>query len=84
MDRKVMWDIEGQHLKGVIGSVGRHLLDHREEEGREEEGEGGKEGRCNRLSSVPSCPAPSCVFCITSHSFSPDMEGQAQLTFCCK
>ena len=73
MDRKVMWDIKGQHLWGVIGSVGQHLLDHGEEEGREEEGEGGEEGRRNRLSSVPSCPAPSCVFCITSVSFSPYM-----------
>ena len=65
MDRKVTWDIEGQHLRGVIDPTGRHLLDDGEEEGGGEEGEGGKEGRRNRLSSVSSCPAPSCVFCVT-------------------
>ena len=84
MDRKVTWDIERQHLRGVFGSAGRHLLDSGEEEGRCDEGEGREEGRSNRLSSVSSCPAPSCVFCITSHSFSPDTQGQAQLTLHCK
>ena len=44
MDRKVTWDIEGQHLRGVIGSTGRHLLDHGEEEGEGEEGEEERRG----------------------------------------
>ena len=44
MDRKVTWDVEGQHLRGMIGSAGRHLLDRGEEEGEGEEGEGGKKG----------------------------------------
>ena len=76
MDRKVMWDVEGQHSGGVIGSAGRHLLDRGEEEGREEEGEGGKEGRRNRLSGVSSCPALTCAFCITSHHSHPTRRGR--------